>query len=204
MNETQGELSEWADPSHHTVNASTVGGAECVGTYLSTRVDRLIHHVIARDRDGSDQEFTLIHVVVCNLWDHRIVVGREDFCRLVDSEGYQHSMAFRKPEYNFEEIIPIRINRRKTQFHFFESLDFELEGKAKTKGWLWFPRLGSDCWVHRVIFRHDVFSPGCTSGSVRDAETLEIRLSRELARGVNEDCDFCSLDKTGKRKPSTY
>jgi hypothetical protein len=142
---------------------------------MEIRIGRIILDATVRsDAYSENQEkLILLEAIFSNLWDHRIpTYGNKPL--LIDSEGFQHAAY----DLGFEATI-VRAKYVESGME-ISRIANEIEGKAKSLGWIAFPRLKKPIVPHRLIFQFHVFDPGYTSGSVRHAETLELIFNLSL------------------------
>ena|ERR1035437_6833211 len=154
--------------NHHRVLAQSPNDLCVRGKYLEIRIGKIVLDATVRP-DTCGEELTqviLFEVVYSNLWDYRITTYSPE-PRLIDSDGFQHSACV---------IGDAIVHKSK---HLAEDTELpcianEIEGNARSHGWVAFPRLKKSAVPHRLIFQTHVFDAGDTCGSVRHTETLEL------------------------------
>jgi hypothetical protein len=155
--------------SHHKTLAKSQKELRVRGDYMEICIGRIILDATVRPDEFSEDEEKLIlfEAVFSNLWDYRIpTYGNEPF--LIDSAGFQHSA------YDLSFSATISKSKQLKEGTKIPRIANEIEGKARSLGWIAFPRLKKPVVPHRLVFQIFVFDPGCTSGSVRHSETLEL------------------------------
>lgn len=141
------------------------------GDYLEVRIGRIILDALVRPRcyDEEVRRLTLIELIYSNLWAHRIPLYQN--LLMIDSAGFQHS-PYR--DIFFEaRVEKSKFLKKGTELPTIAEI---LEGNARTHGWFAFPKSSGSTVPHRFIFKHHVFAPGYTCGTVQQAQTLEIAL----------------------------
>jgi len=137
-------------------------------------------------------KFTLIRVLFSNIWDHRIDVETHKMS-LIDTEGIQHSHEI-DDLHIYQEETEVRVSSKRNVIYDFAQHATTLEGKAKTRGWLWFPALPQGIYPHRLIFNFYIFAPGHTSGAVEDHETLEVVFDFKFKQLLPSAKSFVTLE----------
>jgi hypothetical protein len=141
------------------------------GKYLGLILLRLHENCTLQHEDSKEQrDFILLEVGFVNLSDYVLPIGHGKF-RMIDSQEFQHEQCNydRKTGFNLA-VSPSK--GRPVPAHFAAPMH-ELEGHAKTKGWIWFDGLTESVHLARLIYRQDVYGPGQTSGWVQHTDTLE-------------------------------
>lgn len=69
---------------------------------------------------------------------------------------------------------------------YFEVPPSEIEGRAKARGWTWFPSLPHATWPARILLRFSIHDPGEVGGWVRDTETFEFVFSPTIFGRPND------------------
>jgi hypothetical protein len=138
--------------------------------------------------------FTLIRVLFSNIWDHRIDIWTHEM-KMIDTEGTQHSHETDDLHiYQSETEVSIS-SKQNVPYEFASHANpTKLEGKAKTRGWLWFPALPRGIYPQRLIFNFDIFAPGYTSGAVEDHETLEVAFDFNFRQLLPNAKSFVTLE----------
>ena len=156
--------------SHYKVVAKSPKELLVRGDYLEIAVGNIIldAEVLADCYSGTVEHYALFEVVYSNLWDYVISTTSWNAPSLIDSNGFQHSACSLLSEAmihkakNFEPGTEL------------PSVADEIQGKARSVGWIAFPRLKKSVVPHRLIFQFRIFEPGQTSGYVQHSETLEL------------------------------
>jgi hypothetical protein len=114
---------------------------------------------------------------------------------LIDTEGIQHDHETHDLHiYQSETEVSIS-SKQNVPYDFAPSGDpTTLEGKAKTRGWLWFPALPRGIYPQRLIFNFSIFAPGYTSGVVEDHETLEVTFDFKFRELLPNARSFVTLE----------
>ena len=170
---TQNSSMESGDATRYTRVIDDSGSPVLAGKYMEMTLKCLRVNVPLIDRyDGITRKFTLLEVVFNNLWNHRISTKCAKSPLLIDSEGFQHEEGDYKGNYLcFDQEVNLDTGELTEVELPKPALD--LEGNAKTRGWMWFHALPEGVIPHRLIFPFHIFEPGQTSGWVQDMETLE-------------------------------
>ena len=158
------------NPNHYLKQVSSgADQLEVDGEYFSLAVRRIVLAAdIVTDRIlRRTASATLVEVSVANRQEYRMPSGSED-ALLIDSDGYQHSRIY------LDHSASILSSSRLPSETPLPSPAYEIEGRARTKGWIAFPQLEDGAVPHRFIYKHDLFAPGESSGSVLGTETLEL------------------------------
>jgi hypothetical protein len=154
--------------SHHKALAKSPKELCVRGDYIEIRIGRIILDAKVRSEEiDGEEKLILFEAVFSNLWDYRIPTYGND-PMLVDSEGFQHTA------YDLGFHVTISESKQIKEGTKIPRIDNEIEGKARSRGWIAFPPLKKSVVPHRLVFHFYVFDPGCTSGSVRHSETLEL------------------------------
>ena len=155
--------------SHHKTLAHSSDGLRVGGDYMEVRIGRIVLDAVIRVDEFSEEEekLLLFEAVFSNLWDYRIPTYSNEPL-LIDSDGFQHSA------YDLSFSATAAKSRQLKSGTELPRIANEIEGKARSLGWVAFPRLKKGVVPHRLIFHFYVFEPGCTSGSVQHSETLEL------------------------------
>jgi len=155
--------------SHHKTLAKTPLELRVRGDYLEICVGRIILDATVRlDRFGEqEKKLLLFEAIFSNLWDYRIPTYSNEPL-LIDSDGFQHSA------YDLSFSATISRSKQLEEGTEIPRIANEIEGKARSLGWIAFPSLKKPVVPHRLVFQIHVFDPGCISGSVCHAETLEL------------------------------
>lgn len=183
------------DPRHFLKSAANISEAFCLGRYMGVHVEKLFINVpiVGHFCDKTyEKKFTLIRALFSNFWNHRIDVKPFNTMLLIDSEGIQHSLE--DDLYKYESETRVRIGKKRSVDYEFESPFCELEGKAKIRGWLWFPALPKHVSPHRLVFKFHVFAPGDTSGRVEDHDTIEIKFDFEFSQVLPDANNLLELE----------
>lgn len=139
------------------------------GKYFEIAVGKIVleAEVLTDSYSETVERYVLFEVVYSNLWDHIISTNSRDPL-LIDSNGFQHSAC----SLSFDAVIhKAKGLKRGTEL---PSIADEIQGRARSAGWIAFPRLKKSVVPHRLIFQFQIFEPGQTSGYVQDSETLEL------------------------------
>lgn len=183
------------DPRHFLKRAENIADASCSGRYMGVHLEKVLINVpiVGRLYDETKKgNFTLIQVLISNIWDHRIDVRTHDM-KLIDTEGIQHSHETDDLHiYENETEVCIK-NKNKVKYDFTPPAT-TLEGKAKTRGWLWFPALPQGIYPHRLIFNFFIFAPGYTSGTGEDHETIEVEFNFKFKELLHDAKNFVTLE----------
>ena len=155
--------------NHHKTLARSPQELRVAGDYMEVRIGRIILDAIVRVDEFSDDEekLLLFETIFSNLWNYRIPTYSNEPL-LIDSDGFQHSA------YDLSFSATVTRAKQLKRGTDLPRIANEIEGKAKSLGWVAFPRLMKGVVPHRLIFHFFVFEPGCTSGSVQHSETLEL------------------------------
>lgn len=183
--------SDVKDTRHFLKRAGGIAEASCFGRYMGVGVEKVLvsvpitGHYYDERRTG---KFTLVRVLFSNIWDHRIEIWTHQM-KMIDTEGIQHSHEA-DDLHIYQSETEVKITPRQKVPYTFASYEnpTTLEGKAKMRGWLWFPGLPLGIYPYRLIFNFEIFAPGYTSGAVEDHETLEVVFDfkfRELLPSAN-------------------
>jgi len=163
------------DNRHYLKVAASILDASCTGQYMGITVENVFLNVrVSGQTYGkhAEKSFTLARVLFSNLWYHRIPIDQYGMIKLIDSQGMQHR---HEPDiYSYMHSSQVLIAENRSAPYVFEEVAQVLEGRSKTRGWLWFPALPQGMYPHRLVFRFHIFAPGSTCGRVQDSETLEI------------------------------
>lgn len=155
--------------SHHKALAKSPNELRVRGDYMEVCIGRIVMDATVRVDEFSDEEekLLLFEAIFSNIWDYRIPsYGNEPL--LIDSDGFQHTA------YDLSFSATISKSKRLKHGTELPRIANDIEGKAKSLGWVAFPRLKKGVVPHRLVFHFYIYDPGCTSGSVRHSETLEI------------------------------
>jgi hypothetical protein len=156
--------------SHHKALAKSPKELRVAGDYMEVCIGRIILDATVQvdEPNEEDQKLILFETVFSNLWDYRISTYSPDPL-LIDSNGFQHSAY----HLNWVTASISKSKHLKTGTELPPMAD-PIEGKARSLGWIAFPRLKKSIVPHRLIFQFHVFDPGHTSGSLNHSETLEL------------------------------
>lgn len=181
------------DDRHFLKTAQSISDASCIGRYMAVNIEHVFANIQLSsetfERTRTEQRFTLTRVLFSNIWQHRISI-RTHMMQMVDTQGMQHAVTHLD---SYASDIRVRISPSQEVSYKFEGLADELEGKSKTRGWLWFPALPGSIYPHRFIFRFNIFNPGHTSGRVQDTETLEVAFAFQLKEYLPDGKHFVTL-----------
>lgn len=158
------------NPNHYLKQVSSGADPLAVdGEYFSLAVKRIVLAAdIVTDRIlRQTASATLVEVSVANRQDYRMPSGSDDAI-LIDSDGYQHCRVY------LHSSASVMSSHRLPSDMPLPSPACEIEAHARTKGWIAFPLLEDGAVPHRFIYKHDIFSPGESSGTVLATETLEL------------------------------
>jgi hypothetical protein len=113
---------------------------------------------------------------------------------LIDTEGIQHKLE--DDLFVFQSQTEVTISSKQSVPYDFtpHSHPTKLEGKAKARGWLWFPALPRGIYPHRFICNFTVFAPGYTSGMGEDHETLEVAFDFKFTQLLPDARTFVTLE----------
>jgi hypothetical protein len=157
------------NPNHFVQSVSSPEHLAVSGDYFALEV----RHIALRAEVLTDRilaqvaRLTLIQIVVSNSQDFRMPADYSDTI-IVDSDGFQHAV-----HYLSDSATILRAGRLASGTPIAPPA-WVVEGHARTKGWLAFPPLEEDLLPHRLIYQHNVFSPGAIDGHVQATETLEL------------------------------
>jgi hypothetical protein len=154
---------------HHRNVARSAGELVVRGKYFEISVIEILLDATVKPLSYGDelQRLTLFETIYANHWDYRLKTQFPEPI-LIDSDGFQHSA------YSLCSDATIHKSKKiKAGTNIFPVAD-EIEGHAKSRGWIAFPFLKRLVVPHRLVFQTNVFEPGYTCGSVRDSETLEL------------------------------
>jgi hypothetical protein len=183
------------DPRHFLKHAGNITEASCFGRYMAMSIEKVLFSVPIIGRFHSESrkgKFTLIRILFSNIWDHRIDVRTHDM-KLIDTEGIQHSHET-DDLYIYQSETEVSVSSKRNQPYDFAPHATTLEGKAKTRGWLWFPALPQGIYPHRLIFNFFIFAPGYTSGAGEDHETLEVEFDFKFRELLPSAKNFVTLE----------
>jgi len=183
------------DPRHFLKKAADITEASCSGRYMGVCIEKVIVNVPIKGCycDATKiGNFTLIRALLSNIWDHRIDVLTHDM-KLIDTEEIQHSHET-DDLYIYQSETEVSISSKRNVFYDFAPHAMTLEGKAKTRGWLWFPSLPQGIYPHRLIFNFYIFAPGYTSGVGEDHETLEVIFDFKFRQLLPNAKSFVTLE----------
>lgn len=136
------------------------------GEYMEIFLRQILLDVPFRS-GGNIDRYTMVEVQYRNLWDWPLRTGD---AKLIDSEGDQYS-----EEIGYISSDPVGDeHRRATELYPFP--ESTIEGHTRTKGWIAYPELPAGVVPERLVFKINVFSPGATSGLVRESEVFEFTL----------------------------
>ena len=182
------------DPRHFLKSAASISEASCSGRYMRVSIEKVLINVPITGDTGNgtkDRTFTLVRVLYSNLWDHPIDTSLRR-PKLIDNEGIQHTTD--NDHWIFTQDASVRLSKNRSVSYSFESLDDTIEGRAKTRGWLFFPPLPPGIYPHRLVFQFLTFEPGFTSGRVQDHDTLEVVFTFQFRKLLPEARGFVTLD----------
>lgn len=182
------------DPRHFIKGANNLAEASCTGRYMGVRVEKILLNARVSGDTGAEvkeKDFTLIRVLYSNLWDYRLSTDFQG-TKMIDTEGIQHSHETNMFVYGCQSKV--RLSRKEVIPYDFDSPQNNLEGRAKTRGWLWFPSLSRSVFPHRLIFNFYIFAPGCLSGVSEDRDTIEIVFQLRFGELLPEAKKFTTLD----------
>jgi hypothetical protein len=156
--------------SHYKITAKFPNELIVRGDYAEIAIGRIdLNAEVRLDRYAEDVEsYTLFEAVYSNLWDHVISTNMRDPL-LIDSKGFQHAACCLQAGDPF-----IQKSKCIEEDAELPSIADEIQGKARSAGWIAFPKLKKTIVPHRLIFHFFVFDPGYTSGEVKHSETLEL------------------------------
>lgn len=192
------------DPRHFLKKASEANDAFCFGRYTGVHIEKVLLNVSVSGRYYSEAKagkFTLVRVLFSNLWDHRISINTWLESKLIDSEEIQH-----KPEIDLHVLkseTQVQVSKKHSVGYEFSCPDRIIEGKAKTRGWLWFPALPGGIYPQRLIFNFSIFAPGYTSGAVEDHETIEVAFDfplRELLPAAKNEFGMLQIEDSSQEQ----
>jgi hypothetical protein len=187
--------SDMQDPRHYLRRAGNITVASCFGRYMGVNIEKVFVNIPIMGHSFDEcrkRNFTLIRSLFTNIWDHRIRIWGDNMY-LIDSEGIQHSQETHDLHI-YRQATEVIVSGKRNVAYDFASHTGELEGKAKTRGWLWFPALPPGIHPHRLIFNFNIFSPGDTSGLVEDQETLEIAFDFQFRKLLADSKNFVTLE----------
>jgi hypothetical protein len=158
--------------SHHKTLAKSPSELWVRGSYMEICIERIILDatVVFDSFNLNPVPVVLFEAVFSNLSEYRIGIT-SPAPLLIDSAGFQHSA------YNWWNLgfcPTVCKSKRIEEGTNLPRIASEIEGKAKSLGWITFPLLKKSVVPHRLIFQFPIFDPGSTSGSVRHSETLEL------------------------------
>ena len=183
------------DPRHFLKMAEDITEASCFGRYMAVSIEKVLVSVPIKGcyaMKTKKGKFTLIKILLSNIWDHRIDVRTHDM-KLIDTEGIQHSHESDNL-YIYQSETEVSISSKRNVTYDFAPHAATLEGKAKTRGWLWFPALPQGIYPHRLIFNFYIFAPGYTSGAGEDHETLEVVFDFKFRQLLPDAKSFVTLE----------
>lgn len=156
--------------SHYKVIAKSPKELLIRGDYLEIAVGNIILDAagLKDSYSGNVEHYVLFEVVYSNLWDNVISTTSWNAPLLIDSNGFQHAEC---PLYSDAVIHKARHLEEGTEL---PSVSDEIQGKARSAGWIAFPKMKKSVVPHRLIFQFRIFEPGQTSGYVQHSETLEL------------------------------
>lgn len=183
------------DPRHFQKSAAHISEASCSGRYMRVSIEKVLINVpiTGNTWDGTiDRTFSLVRVLYSNLWDHPIDISHQQ-PKLIDSEGIQHTTDI-NDHWRFEKDATVRLSKKRSVPYSFESPAQTVEGRAKIRGWLFFPSLPPGIYPHRFVFTFWTFEPGFTTGRVQDHDTLEVVFSFQFRKLLPEARGFVTLE----------
>ena len=155
------------------------------GNYFEISVVEIVLDATVKPSRYDDelQRLTLFETIYTNLWDYRLSTQFPEPL-LIDSKGFQYSA------YSLCSDAAICKSKKIQNGMNVSPVANEIEGHAKTKGWIAFPFLKKSIVPYKLVFRIQVFEPGYTCGSVQDSETLELIFDLSLfGRLLNENTE---------------
>jgi hypothetical protein len=170
------------NPNHFLKKVRSGTDLAVEGEYFSLTIRNIVLAAYVRTEPRETAAATLFEVALANRQNYRMPSYFSGFL-LIDSEAFQH-----KPLYKSDCVASVITSERLPPGTPLPSPADELEGRARTKGWLAFPQLENGIVPHRFIYKHNVFDPGETSGFVRGIETLELEFDLGVfARILNDE-----------------
>jgi len=160
---------KYMSPNHYKVVAKAPDELLVRGKYFEIAVGKIIldAEVLTDSYSETVEHYALFEVVYSNLWDHIISANSRDPL-LIDSKGFQNSASSLLSDAVIHKAKGLKKGTE------LPSVADEIQGQARSAGWIAFPRLKKSVVPHRLIFQHQIFEPGQTSGYVQDSETLEL------------------------------
>jgi hypothetical protein len=190
--------SDEEDSRHFLKSATSIADASCSGSYMGVTIEKVLINVPVSAHtldETKEKDFTLIRVLFTNIWAYRIDLEKRG-PKLIDTEGIQHSEEM--DSYIYRQGTQVRLSGKQYVPYDFEYPAGTLEGKAKTRGWLWFPALPKGIYPYRLIFLFRIFAPGDTSGSIEHEETLEIIFDFKFKQLLPDAKSFVTLEIEGQ------
>lgn len=156
--------------SHYKVLAKCPNELLVQGDYIEIAVRKVVLDAeVSMDHYSEEVErYVLFEAVLTNVWDHVISTNMRDPL-LIDSNGFQHTACCLQAGDPF-----IRKSKELEEGTELPSIADEIQGKARSAGWIAFPKLKKSVVPHRLIFQFFIFEPGHTSGTVKHSETIEL------------------------------
>jgi hypothetical protein len=143
------------DRLHHVSVVESAACLKITGKYMAVLLEKLYVGIPLRSTStGKIREFVIIGCVFENLWDYPLHTLCSDYGKMIDSDGFQHDRS-EASEYEYTEIrLP---GERKYTKMSFSGPEFELRGRAKTRGFVWFDSLPKGVHPQRLIFEIPYF-----------------------------------------------
>ena len=137
------------------------------GKYFEVAIEKIVLDAeVVNGFPEAVGHFVLFEVVYSNFWEY-VISTNSLGALLIDSNGFQHSEC---SLYN-PVIHKAKGLKKGTEL---QSIAYEVQGQARSAGFLVFPELKKSAVPHRLIFQFQIFEPGQTSGYVQDSEKLEL------------------------------
>ena len=154
---------------HYKVLAKSPEELRVRGDYLEIAIGNIIldAEVSIDCYSGKVKNYVLFEAVYSNLWDY--VISTNSFEPvLIDSHGFQHTACSLLSDAVIYKAKHLEEGAE------LPSVACEIQGNARSAGWIAFPKLKKSVVPHRLIFQLWIFKAGQTSGRVRHSETLEL------------------------------
>lgn len=167
------------NPDHFLKHVRSGADLSVDGEFFSLAIRRIVLAAdIVTDRIlKRTASATLFEVAVTNQQPYRMPSDSGEAV-LIDSDGFQHSIVYMS--YSAYVLTSDRLSAETP----LPSPADVIEGQARSKGWIAFPELEDGAVPHRFIYKHSIFAPGETSGSVLSTETLELEFDLSVFRRV--------------------